>query len=96
MVTYDLSQQPNRLSGGLTLPASDSRPVAVLAAEHAGRSPLAAVVVNPMTWRGAGMVCGRGPAMATQGIGGTDVIDPKFNDHKFTTRVGPASCSPPV
>ena len=58
---------------------------------------IAQTVVNPIAWPSAGNMPVQRPAAqrhqggALAGFGGCDVTD-----SKFSTRVGPRSCSPPV
>ena len=57
----------------------------------------AQMIANPIGWPSAGIMPAQGPAAqqhqggALAGFGGCDVTDTKFS-----TRVGPPSCSPPV
>ena len=57
----------------------------------------AQMIANPVSWPSAGLVPAQGPAAqqhqggALVGVGECDVTDTKFS-----TRVGPPTCSPPV
>ena len=86
--------------GGATrefrLPALASRPrrARIVATTHAH---LAQMIVNPTSWPSAGIMPAQQRAAqlyqggALAGFGKCDVTDTKFS-----TRVGPPSCSPPV
>jgi anti-sigma factor RsiW len=81
---------------GFRLPSLVSRPgrPRIVEPTHAR---IAQMVVDPTAWPSAGTMPVRQPAAqqheggALAGFGGCDVTDTKFS-----TRVGPHSCSPPV
>ena len=81
---------------GFRLPSLVSRPgrARIVEPTHAR---VVQVIGDPIGWSSAGNMSAQGPAAhqhqggATVGFGGCDVTDTKFS-----TRVGPHSCSPPV
>ena len=78
------------------LPSLVSRPgrARIVEPTHARTAQM---IANPISWSSAGFMPDQGPAAqqhqggAFAGLGGCDVTDTKFS-----TRVGPPSCSPPV
>jgi hypothetical protein len=79
------------------LPSLVSRPGRARIAVEPTHARTAQMIGNPVSWPSAGIMPAQGPAAqqhqggALVGFGECDVTDTKFS-----TRVGPPSCSPPV
>ena len=88
MTTYRNSQLA---LSGLTLRARQSATLLPAVRQESANAHLNPMVAKSIAWREMGMVCGQGTTLQIPAIGHTDVTD-----HKFSTRVGPGSASPPV
>jgi hypothetical protein len=88
MTTYLNSQLA---LSGLTLRARQSATLPSVRRQEFANAHLNPMIAKSIAWREMGMVCGQGTTVQIPAIGHTDVTD-----HKFSTRVGPGSASPPV
>lgn len=97
MEIITVGQQPRPSTMPEFLPAHAAMPVATMLALRLSESQSDQLISNQLRWRELGQICVEASTSKAQdghiaGFGGYDVTDTT----KFSTRVGPPSCSPPV
>ena len=95
MEIFTVGQQPRPSTMPEFLPAHAAMPVATMLVRPSDPQSHQ-LISNQLRWRELGQICVDGRTSRAQdgriaGFGGYDVTDTKFS-----TRVGPPSCSPPV
>ena len=96
MEIFTVGQRPRHLTMPEFLPAHAAMPVAAPLANRIPEPRGHHLISDQLGWRELGQICVQGSTSKTQdgriaGFGGYDVTDTKFS-----TRVGPPPCSPPV
>jgi len=91
-----VGQRPRHSTMPEFLPAHAAMPVAAPLTSRTPEPFGHQLITNQLGWREMGQICVQGSTSSTQdgriaGFGGYDVTDTKFS-----TRVGPPPCSPPV